>query len=230
MTTVIDLISQALKDINVLGVGEVAEADMASDGLALLNQMIGQWQAQKMYTPGEHEVIFSVTGAQTYSIGPGGAVNVPVPVSIDAAFYRQGGIDYQIEVLNSFEDYQAITLKLISGTIPDAIFYQRDLPLGTIYVWPQPSGGEIHLTTRDLLTTYTTLTQNLSVPPEYELAMRYSLAELMMPSYGIVNRPDINGLALRSRKIMKRANLSIPMMGQPPGVVNNGRFSIYTGE
>lgn len=48
MTTAADIINQALKDIGVLGMGETATAEDATDGLDALNQMLGQWNATAM--------------------------------------------------------------------------------------------------------------------------------------------------------------------------------------
>lgn len=230
MTTANDLISQALKDINVLAAGETLSPEDASDALAMLNQMLGQWQAQKIYVYGQRIVSFNCDGSQSYAIGPGQTIATTLPTAIDSATYNLNGITYPVTVLDSREDYENITLKAISATIPSAIFFQRDWPTGAIYVWPQPAGGSINLVTRDVLTTYTSLSDDVAVPPEYQLAMRFSLAELLMPTYGAGPRPDIAAMAARARKVMKRSNLNLPIMGQPQGVLHNGRFSIYTGQ
>ncbi|MGE5650943.1 MAG: hypothetical protein ACM34A_12170 [Bacillota bacterium] len=230
MTTAADIINMALKDIGVIASGETASAEDAADALMTLNQMIGQWQAQKSYVTGQQAISFNVTGEQTYSIGSGADINTTLPVAIDSAFYRLNGIDYPVDVLNSFEDYENITLKTITGTIPSAIFYRRDYPNGTIYVWPQPQTGSINLVTRDNLPTYAALTDPLNVPAEYELALRYSLAELLLVSFPQATpRMDVVSMAQRARRVMKRNNLNIPMMGQPQEVLSNGRFSIYSG-
>jgi hypothetical protein len=230
MTTVSDLIQLALKDLNVLAPGEALSSEDAADALATLNMMLGQWQVQKLYVVGQRLVTFACTGAQTYAIGPSAAVDTVLPASVDSAQYTLNGITYPVSVLNSREDYENITLKSIAGTLPTAIFFQRDYPLGTIYVWPQPSVGSITLVTKDVLTEYASLSDDTAVPPEYALAMRFSLAELLMPTFGVGPRPDIVANAIKARKVMKRNNLSIPLMGQPQEVLNNGRFSIYSGQ
>lgn len=230
MTTVNDIITAALKDINVLGAGETASSEDAADALTMLNQMLGQWQAQAVYVYGQRLVTFNCDGSQTYAIGPGATVDTTLPTAIDSANYVLNNISYPVAVIESREDYQNITLKTIVGTIPSAIFYQRDWPQGTIYVWPQPGTGSLVLVCKDVLTQYTSLADDTNVPPEYALAMRFSLAELLMPTYGVGPRPDIVAMATRARKVMKRNNLNIPMLGQPQEVLNNGRFSIYTGQ
>jgi hypothetical protein len=230
MTTVNELLSLALKDIGVIASGETMDPSTQSDALATFNQMIGQWQVQKMFVTGQHQVSFPVNGSQTYTIGPGAAVDVPLPASVDAAFWRFNNVDYPVSVLESFEDYENITLKTLASAVPTAIYFQRNYPTGTLYVWPQPSAGTLNLVLRDVLPTYTNATSDISVPDEYALAMRFSLAELLLTTFGMPPRADISALASRARKVMKRNNLSIPMMGQPQGPLSNGRFSIYTGQ
>jgi hypothetical protein len=44
MTTVSDIINQALKDVGVIGPGESASGDDAADALDALNQLLAQWQ------------------------------------------------------------------------------------------------------------------------------------------------------------------------------------------
>lgn len=230
MTTVNDLITGALRDVGVIASGESPSADDAADSLEVFNQMIGQWQVLKMYVTGQHRVSFTATGAQTYTVGPSATVDIQLPVSIDSAFYTLNGIDYPVHVLTSFEDYEDITLKVLTGTIPSAVFFQRSAPTGTLYVWPQPNTGTLNLVVRDVLDTYTDLTTDITVPAEYALAMRLSLAELLLTAYSLPPRPDIAFQAAKARKVIKRNNLNIPMMGQPQELLNNGRFSIYTGQ
>lgn len=230
MTTVTEIITDALQDLNVYGSGEAVTAADAQKCLRMLNNMLAQWQARKMYVTGQRDLSFILTGAVSYTIGPSATVDTTLPVQIDACFYRLNGIDYPVTVLNSFEDYSNITLKEIVGTIPNAIFFQRAYPQGTIYVWPQPGEGEIHLVTRDLVSQYTSLNDTISLPPECALAVQFSLEELIARPFGRVVTPDLKLDAKNARDVMKRANLNIPMMGVPPELVRNGRFSIYTGQ
>lgn len=229
MTTVSQLINLAMKDIGVLAAGETASAEDASDALKTLNQLLGQWQVLKSSVPGQQTVSFSATGAQSYTIGPGATVNAALPAAIDAAFYRLNGVDYPVSVLNSFEDYESITLKALTGTIPSVIFYERSAPTGLVYVWPQPSTGTINLVTRETIPALA-LGDAINLPGEFELAIRYSLAELLLTNFGMQQRQDITAWAARARRVMKRANLNLPTLGQPSAVLNNGRFSIYTGQ
>jgi hypothetical protein len=230
MTTVSEIITDALQDLNVYGSNDpITDAD-ARKCLRMLNKMLAQWQARKMYVTGQRDVSFAMTGAVSYAIGDGQTVDTPLPGQIDACFYRLNDIDYPVTVLNSYEDYANITLKQIVGTIPNAIFFQRSYPSGAIYVWPQPAVGEIHLITRDIVSQYTSLTDTVTLPPECALAVQFSLEELIARPFGRQVTPDLKLDAKNARDVMKRVNLNIPMMGVPQELLQNGRFSIYTGQ
>lgn len=228
MTTVVGIINLALKDAGVLGVGETASADDLSDSFETLKQMVGQWQIDGLMIYAQSEVSFSPNGAQSYTIGSGGTINTARPSEIISAFWREGTTDHDLDVLTSFEDYQRISTKSDTGS-PDLVCYDPDYALGTLYVWPKASTGTIHLTVHSPLPTYATTSESLAVPAEYELAMRYSLAELLAASYQLPLRPDIAGWARRARKIIKRNNLHIPSLQMPAGVPVAIRYDINSG-
>jgi hypothetical protein len=48
MTTPLDIIARALKDIGASGRGEVPTADEAQDALDMLNDMIDRWSTESM--------------------------------------------------------------------------------------------------------------------------------------------------------------------------------------
>ncbi len=230
MTKVTEIITDALQDLNVYGPGDAITAHDAAFCLRTLNKMISQWQAQKMYVPGQHVESFPCNGSQITTIGPGATLDIPLPVTVDSAYFRLNNIDYPLTVLSSFEDYSSITLKQLSGSIPNVVFYQRQWPQANLYVWPQPQTGQIFLVLRDVLNQYTSLTDDIEVPPEYALAMQYSLEEKIARTFGRAVTPDLRLDAKNARNVMTRNNTDIPMMGMPQGILGNGRFSIYTGQ
>jgi hypothetical protein len=208
-TSVAKILVQALKDIGALGVGETPTADEQSDAFDLLKQMLGLWQIDGLMVYASSEIAFNATGAQTYTIGTGGDVDTTRPAEIVSAFWRDGGIDHPIDVLTSKADYDLICMKTL-GAWPEVAFYDPDYPLGTLYVYPQPSSGALHINVRAPLPEYASVTEDLSVPKAYELAIRYSLCELLAPAFQMPLRADLAALAKRARKLIKRNNVRIP--------------------
>jgi len=142
------------------------------------------------------------------------------PLSIDSAFVRintnsngipinNGGLDYPIAVL-AVEEYEMIGLKTLNGPWPKALYYQPSETLGNIYVWPNPSQGEMHIFTDNLFQNYTTLYDTIILPQGYTMALRWNLAERLMPMYGKSNPTQlgmINAYAAQSKATVKRINM-----------------------
>lgn len=228
MAAVIDIINQALKDTGVIGDGQTANDEQVTGAFDTLNQMLAQWQVDNLHVYAQKEVVLALTGAQQYTVGTGGAVNIIRPVKIDAAFWRKGGIDYPVEVMNAFEDYEQLTFKAL-GSIPRAVYYLPTYPMGALYVYPQANEGELHLVMRADLPTYVTAADNLALPPEYAAAVRYSLGELLCVENQTPLRPDLAAFAKRARAILRRNNTRIPQLNMPTAVMRNRYFNINGG-
>ena len=142
------------------------------------------------------------------------------PLAIQSSFVRintnsngtpivNGGLDYPVAVLN-LENYEMIGLKTLSGPWPKAMYYQPSDPLGNIFVWPNPSQGEMHIFADTLFTRYGTVYDNIVLPQGYVLALRWCLAERLAPMYG-KNDPTamamISKFAAQAKATLKRTNM-----------------------
>ena len=164
---------------------------------------------------GTYQVSISQTVASTTITG-----YYQRPLSIDSAFVRintnsngvpivNGGLDYPIAVL-ALEEYEMIGLKTLNGPWPKALYYQPSNTLGNIYVWPNPSQGEMHIFTDNLFQRYTSLYDPVLLPQGYTMALRWCLAERLMPMYGKASATQIsmiNAYAAQSKATIKRINM-----------------------
>ena len=142
------------------------------------------------------------------------------PLSITSAFVRintnsngqpivNGGLDYPVAIL-AVEDYEMIGLKTQSGPWPKALYYQPSELLGNIFVWPNPSQGEMHLFADTLFSRYTTQNDTISLPQGYTMMLRWCLAERLMPMYGKASTTQIamiQAFAAQSKSTVKRTNM-----------------------
>jgi len=304
MTTPLDLITRAMKDIGALAAGELPTADEAQDGFDMMNDMLDQWSNENMMVFYKTEIIFPVVQNQIqYTIGPGGQVgsaftgsiagttltiaansvttgaitvgqtlsgtgvlantkivgfntgaggnvneggtytvsksqtvaNTTIsgyyqrPLTIESAFVRVtttsngapiygGGLDYPVAVF-ALEQYEMIGLKGLNGPWPKAVYYQPSEQLGTIYVWPNPAQGEMHLFAYTQFQAFSNLTDTLQFPPGYVNAIRFNLAERLMPMFGKVNQlamAKIEALAAAGKATIKRTNMRPPQVARYP--------------
>ncbi|MHB1098445.1 MAG: phage adaptor protein [Burkholderiales bacterium] len=211
MTTAADMIVLALKDIGVLDESETPSAATTADALTTLNQMLAMWQADGMYVYAETTASLTPTGATSYTVGSGMDLNITRPQKLEYVYWTDGGTDYPVQILDTYEEYLSIAVKAITG-IPAYAYYLPSYPTGQLFLFPEPDSGTVKVTTLVQLPTFTTSADALTLPPEYEMAIRYNLAEHLSVAMSVALRPDVAAMAARTRRVMKRNNLKIVPM------------------
>lgn len=236
-TTPQALITFALKAAGVLGVGQSALPEDNNDAFDVLNGMLAVWNTKRWLIWHLIDAPLATTGAQTYTVGPGGDFNVPRPDRLEAAFFRQfvnnvpNQVDFPLEILQSREDYNDIALKTLT-TWPLFVFYDSAFPIGTLYVWPIPQSGlfEVHLTLKETLTQFTALNETINLPPEYAEAIWTNLCIRLAPIYQFSVRPEVLGLAKAAISAISVANSQIPRLSMPTGLTRPPLFNIFSGQ
>ena len=239
MTTVRDLITLALKDAGVLGIGQTAMAEDTNDSLLTLNGMLKLWNRRRWLVPSLRDTAFTATGAISYTVGTGGNFNIARPSGIKAAYARQlspgapNQVDYNLVPLMSREDYAQITLKQLAS-FPQYYFYDNAFPTGNLFVWPLPSSlYEIHIVTPLSLDDGVELGDDVSTlwPPEYEEAVRWNLAVRLRPQYQLPADPTITKLAKIGLNTIKTVNAQIPTLDMPADMVGTGvSYNVYSDQ
>lgn len=153
---------------------------------------------------GTYQLNISQTAAATTITG-----SYQRPLRINSAFVRVSTLDYPVATM-SVEDYELIGLKSLNGPWPRGLYYRPSMPLGTITFWPNPSSGEIHMFADTVLSQFYSLSDVLQLPQGYNLALRYGLAELLLPEYGRGSAESselIIRYAAEGRALIKRTNM-----------------------
>ena len=160
----------------------------------------------------------------------------PRPLAINSGFVRiatnsngypivNGGLDYPLTVLD-YDSYQLIGLKTLNGPWPKAFYYQPTEILGNIFVWPNPAQGEMHLFADTLFSQYTNLTDTITLPQGYNMALEWCLAEYLMPSYGKASPTQIQMVqqfAAKGKSTVKRTNMKPPKVSRYDEVITTSR-------
>jgi hypothetical protein len=187
---------------------------------------------------------YTVSASQTVSSTTMGASVTPIPITlyyqkplgINSAFVRvnttsngqpilNGGLDYQVGIL-ALDNYNQIGLKTLNGPWPKALYYNPGAESGNLTVWPNPSQGEMHLFAETLFSTYDNLYENLTFPQGYSMALRWNLAERLMPMYGKASSVQItmiNAYAAQSKATLKRTNMKPVIVASYPDAMLSGK-------
>jgi hypothetical protein len=174
---------------------------------------------------GTYTVSVSQSVASTTITGTIVATNIQAyyqkPLQIDSAYVRiatsqsgspvvNGGIDYPVAVIN-LENYNSIGLKTLNGPWPKALYFNPNADTGNLFFWPNPSQGEMHMFAKTIFAGYESLVDDIALPQGYTLALRWCLAERLMPMYGKTNPTllaQISTFAAQAKATLKRTNMA----------------------
>jgi len=99
VSTFAQLASNCASDLGLIAANESLESFMAQDFLRRANNMIASWRTQYGTVTSIDRWVFPlVANQQTYSIGPGGAFNVPRPLTINGAGLLLNGLDAAVSI------------------------------------------------------------------------------------------------------------------------------------
>lgn len=237
MATALSMIARSMRLAGVIGKGESPDADEAADGLSALNTMLDSWQIDRLFV---YQVVQSshtwTAGAASKTIGTSGDFNVTRPKRIESAFIvDSSSLWYPLFIIDDREQYDSIVLKTTQSILPQYLFMDTAYPLGVIYLYPVPSAQvTLKLNTWQTLQSFSSLSTDLALPPGYQRAIEYSLAEEFGPEFGANILPNVTKIAMESRAAIKSLNMPTLISRVDSGVValgslnGSGRGNILT--
>ena len=231
-----DQINRALRLLGVLAEGETPSAATSQDALAALQQMIDSWNTERLAVFSTQEQIFlwpAGVGNQTRTLGPSGNFVGLRPILIDdATYYRDPGtnVSFGIKLINQ-QQYDGIAVKTVTSTYPQVMFVNNTFPDMTMTVYPVPTRElEWHFVSVEELSNPATLATELFFPPGYLRAFVYNLAMEIAPEFGVEPSPQVQRIAMTSKRNLKRINNPDDVMSMPYSLVaTRQRFNIYAG-
>lgn len=207
MTTVRDLIGDALSEVGVRDPGEAVDPQVAADVLRSLNRMLDAWSTEDLlvYTI-DREVFPFVPGKQNYTLGIGGDLNVARPVQIDMASALVNGVEIPIQILTDAE-WRDIPLKNTPSTFPLQMWSTGNFPLNELWFWPIPSQvNSLVLYTWSQITQFANVNATVSFPKGYEDAIESNLALRVCTMFARQLPPELAARASKALSRIKRIN------------------------
>ena len=227
-----DQINRALRLLGILAEGETPSAATSQDALVALNQMIESWSIERLSVFCTQDQTFTWTaGLITRTLGPSGDFIGLRPVLLDeATYYRDPGtnVSFGIKFINQ-QQYNGIAVKTVTSTYPQVIFVNMGFPDITMSIYPKPTRDlEWHFISVQELSQPATLATVLHFPPGYLRAFTYCLAMEFAPEFGVEPSPQVQRIAMTSKRNLKRINNPDDIMSMPYSLVaTRQRFNIY---
>jgi hypothetical protein len=229
-----DQINRALRLLGVLAEGETTSAAASQDGLMAMNQMIDSWNTERLSVFSTQDQVFTwPAGEITRTLGPSGNFVGNRPILIDdATYYRDPGtnVSFGIKMINQ-QQYDGIAVKTVTSTYPQVMFVNMTYPDVTMTIYPKPTRDlEWHFISVNTLTQPVNLSTTLAFPPGYLRAFTYNLAMEFAPEFGVEPSPQVQRIAMTSKRNLKRINNPDDVMSMPYAIVaTRQRFNIYAG-
>lgn len=223
--TAIEIIKRAMRIIGVLPEGETPSAQEAQDGLTALNGLMGSIaNSQNLIFARSLDSIALTANVGAYTVGPTGGTVTQRPVDVlESSYITYQGVTYPL-VKWTLADYNQITVQNIGG-IPTGFYAQMDMPNITITFWPVPADSmTFNLWSNKQITEFTSLTQQLSMPPGYDRMLAFVLAVEIAPEYEVEPSANVIRLAATARRQLKRTNAEVPRLQMPYGIPDNNTY------
>jgi hypothetical protein len=153
-----------------------------------------------------------------YTIGTTGGADLPIlrPIRINegpgAAYFQDSNLNnYFCDVVTRVA-WNQIGSRSIGANIPSQLFYDPQFPLGVFNLFPIPNGG-LQLTcffdSYQPISQFTGLTQAVTFPPGYSLAIKKNFALFAAPYFkpdGWTPSPELKQQAMDAKAAIKRSN------------------------
>ena len=232
-----ELINSSLRLIGQLAEAEVPTAATSQDALTALNQMIDSWNTERLAVFSTQDQVYTWPPNEIKrTLGPSGNIGISPqlrPVLLDDSTYfrdPQTNVSYGIKFINQSQ-YNGIAVKTVTSTYPQVMFVNMTFPDIEMFIYPKPTRAlEFHFISVQELTEPALLNTVISMPPGYLRALRYNLAMELAPEFGVEPSPQVQRIAMTSKRDLKRINNPDDVMSLPYAIVaNRQRFNIFAG-
>lgn len=240
MSTIRELITGALRLINVVQAGEVPTSDDMDVSFRALNNMLDNWSTERLtiFSMNYYDFYFD-PGKFTYTLGPGGDWSITRPMELLSMYVNytslnigMNAIDIPMEKL-TWEQYSLIGVKNVQGMFPIKFYEDGNNPLRTVYVWPVPlTIQKARLWLWQPLIDSATIDDVVNFPKGYERALRFALAVELASEFGKAVPDTVSKIARNSKSLLKRLNSNPQIMRGDVAIASTrpSLFNYITGD
>jgi len=176
------LITMALRDAGKIARDQTPDSEWFLEGMTRLADILyfQQTQGLKLWLL-EDITVPIVSGTQEYTFGPSGSTVMNKPFRVEFGYATSGTNLNRREITPiSYNDWARLSNITQEGLVTQ-YFVDKQLTNMSVSLWLTPnaeqvSDGEVHLIMRTKANQLATLTETMTFPPEWYLALRWALA------------------------------------------------------
>lgn len=177
MPTVSELIHSSFRLIGAIAAGETLETLELNDALVSLNQMMSSWNTEGASLVARKRLL------QTVAATNGPFALTERPVRIESASVACGGIDSQLDIVDS-AGWETTPEKAAQSVYVRKLYCDYGFPSASVYIAPIPRlSAQLEMWIYVPMLQFTSLSQVIDLPPGYEMAVRYNFAIALLPEY-----------------------------------------------
>lgn len=205
-----------MRTLGVIAAEETPNTSELTDGLLAANDILGSWSAQILPVTPLAIDSFVLTGAASYTFGPGGTAKTTRPVKLETiAIIAAGGARKPVHIASA-EEWAQLADTSATGIFADNAFYDGAYPTSKLYLLPKPSAGSCEFASYGQLTAFAALADVINLAPGYTRALRFALALDLAPEFGRPVTPEL--LQLGNDAKVSITGLNQAILGRPGSV------------
>jgi len=238
---VLSIITNAMIEAEWLAQGEQPEQQDANFVLGKINDELDEWSAQERYVYAKAFSLFTlVPDLSPHTIGPAAGATFALaqrPVRVDGCTIVISNTDgtttdVPVNTTRDADWWNFVRIKNLTSQIPTDLYYEPDIPNGSLYFWPVPDFNyQARIETWALINQFLTIQDPFVLPPAYRKALTLTIAEqLGGPRSG---DPKLAMKASEARSAIWSNNAQSPTMSTQaagmPSTDSHTRFNFLDG-
>lgn len=194
------IVSQSLVDLGINEPGFTPSASQSVNGLNKLNLFVDMLSGARDMIYEIADVVLPLVSQQSFIVGPTGTsapFQIPRPVKVENAqvLITVGGKVLSFDLAPQTQpQWQSIDDKGATGTVPDKIYIDPQVPSIVISLHPIPlciAQTQLDLGVWTAVQQFATLSTNVNLPPAYLQLLVLGLQLQLAPTYGNLVNPVI---------------------------------------
>ncbi len=168
-------------DAGYLAEGDEPNSEQYANYLVRLNDLINFWQTQGLKLWVQEDLAVPLTvGQGTYNLGPGGSIDMTKPMRVLQAYYLDSNDVKRPLIALSRDEYTRLSNVTQTGAV-NSYFIDKQRTQLAVNLWLVPdttaATGTVQLVIQSQVPNLISLTDDLTFPQEWFLALRWGLAD-----------------------------------------------------
>lgn len=216
-TDINTLLTDSLIYVGAYAQGQTANPEDLALAFRVINRKLDSLSAEKLTMVGMNRGSYALTGAASYTYGPGmvwNAANRPIKIK-SASVLAANGTEKACN-LSTADQWAQIPDKSRTGIFVEDLFYDNGFPTGVCYVTPMPAGGNMILWTFQAIPQLPGQTGTINLAPGYEQCILTIGAVDLCIAFQRPVTQELAAVAQQSKDVIVQLNAELFNAPAPP--------------